>query len=279
MLKNITRRSRFNKAQDGTVTLACVDSAKFGVEMELENLRNDQKTLRLEMLKLRQQQDESLCQMSAVAERIRCAECKQQQTLNFFAKIAKYPNFVQQLVHKRKPQRELHGDEFKLSKKPRLTATQLESQSVPESVDSSENVNCRNQAREQLATMQSELTDMLPADSTNIDTTDTPPAFQALMDDDGLCRSPIQDLKGNVMCTCGNGTTITAQDSSSVYNTFLGNVLGDSSITENGTDDDQVAVSDSQLFHELEDLIGKSHSLGGYVNELVEQVDCDGSIL
>lgn len=276
MLKNIKRRSRFNKPQDGMITPTCVDSAKFGVEVELETLKNDQNTLRLEMLKLRQQQDDSLCQMSAVAERIRCAECKQQQMLNFLAKIAKYPNFVQQLVHKRKLQRELHGDEFKLSKKPRLLGTQ-ESQSVPEPMDSSENVNCRNQAQEQLASMQSELIDMLPPDSTNIDTTDASPALQSLMDDDGLCGSPVQGLKGNVMRTCGNGTTITTQDSSSVYNKFFGNLPGDSSITENGTDD-QVLMSDTQLFHELEDLIGKSHGWVGYANELAEQVGCVGSI-
>lgn len=254
MLKSIKRRNRFNKAQDGAVT--CLDLTP-EVEVELETLKNDQNTMRLEILKLRQQQEDSQSQMSVVEERIRCAECKQQQMLNFFGKIARYPNFVQQLIRKRKQQRELDGVEF--GKRRRLLATQ-DRESLPQPVDTSGNVNSRNQAQEQLASMQSELTDMLP-DGVDTDTMEKVP-LQGLIYDD-LC-SPIEDLKGNLMC----GASV--HDTSSVYHEMVGNLLGDSSVVENVTDD-EVAVNDTQIFHELEDLIGKPHNWAGYVNELVEQ--------
>ncbi|KAI9192598.1 hypothetical protein LWI28_025295 [Acer negundo] len=258
LLKNIKRRSRFNKYHDGALT--CIDSTKFGMEIEIESLKDDQDTLKMEILKLRQQQEDSQNQMSAVNERIRCAECKQQQILSFFVKVAKCPNLVQQLIHKRKqPSRELDGGEF--SKRKRLLATP-DPESLPEAaMDNSQNIHYRNQAQEQLASMQCELNDILPQSTTNTDAIQKA-QFTASMEDE-FCN-PVQDLRGNNVM-CGTST----QDTSSVYQVLVGNLFGDSSIQENNVSDEEIAVNDTQIFHELEDLIRKPcHWTGnGYAGE------------
>ncbi|XP_031275409.1 heat stress transcription factor A-2-like [Pistacia vera] len=260
LLKSIKRRSRLNKQQDGVIT--CIDLTKSGLEAELEGLRDDHSTLRLEILKLRQQQEDSQNQITAVEERVRCAECKQQQMLSFFAKVAKYPNFVQQLIRKRKQQRELDGGE--ISKRRRLLAAQ-ETENLPD------RVNCRNQAQEILASMQSELTDMLPDSSTVITDTIEEAPFPGAMDCENELCNHIEDLKGNVMSETSD------EDTSSVYRVLVGSLLGDSSVLENMVDE-ELAVNDTQIFHELENLIEKPCSWPGYVTELVEH-GCVGPML
>ena len=76
---------------------------------------------------------------------------------------------------------------------------------------------------------------------------------------DEFCN-PVQDFRGNVMC----GTS--PQDISSAYHVLMGNLFGDSSMLENLVDE-EVAVNDTQIFHELEDLIGKPRHWAGYAGE------------
>lgn len=259
LLKSIKRRSRFNK-QDGLIT--CIDLTKPGLKAELESLRDDQSTLRLEILKLRQQQEDSQSRITAAEERIRCAECKQKQMLSFFAKVAIYPNFVQQLIRKRKQQREL--DEGEISKRRRLLASQ-EAENWPESV------NCRNQAQEKLASMQSELTDLLPDSSPVITDTIERAPFPGAIDVENELRNHIEDIKGNFMSETSD------EDTSSIDCTLVGSLLGDSFVLENMADE-ELAVNDTQIFNELEDLIEKPCSWPGYVTELVE-LGCVGPML
>ncbi|KAK8513773.1 hypothetical protein V6N12_052941 [Hibiscus sabdariffa] len=123
LLKNIKRRSRYNRQQQG-VFCANNSTSNIGLEAELEILKKDRSLLQLEVLKLRQQQEESNHQLSAVHERIRFAECRQQQMCNFFVKIAKNPYFIQRLTQKRKQQKIEEG-EFSFGKKRKLLETQL----------------------------------------------------------------------------------------------------------------------------------------------------------
>lgn len=99
--------------------MSCFDPTK---ESEIEALKSDQTALRLEILEMNRKQEDSLNQITSFEERIRCAECKQQQILSFIVKIAKYPNFVQKLVQKRKQVRELDGIDS--AKRPRLPTQQ-----------------------------------------------------------------------------------------------------------------------------------------------------------
>ncbi|XVF88776.1 hypothetical protein PTKIN_Ptkin19aG0078800 [Pterospermum kingtungense] len=247
LLKNIKRRSRyFNKQQQGVM---CVNKSpsNMGLEAEIEVLKKDHSALQLEVLKLRQQQEESNDQLSVVEEKIRFAECRQQQMCNFFAKLVKYPNFVQHLIQKRKQQKkkELHEGEF--SKKRKL----LDAQGVIKglSMGTDQSVKCSNQVdREGLEPMQSdEFSRFLPD--------------YMQSDEDGFCCS-LQDQKTR------------APEMSSVYHVMSENLLGESSGVENGTNE-ELSVIDSKIYLELEDLINwKPCSWSGFASELVEQTGC-----
>ncbi|KAE8675950.1 Heat stress transcription factor A-2 [Hibiscus syriacus] len=127
LLKNIKRRSRYNNRQQQGVFYAYNSTSNIGLEAEVETLEKDRSVLQSEVLKLRQQQEESNHQLSTVHERIHFVECRQQRMCSFFAKIAKYPNFLQRVAQKRNQQnKELIDEvEFNLSKKRKLFGTTI----------------------------------------------------------------------------------------------------------------------------------------------------------
>ncbi|EOY30411.1 hypothetical protein SCA6_011832 [Theobroma cacao] len=257
LLKNIERRSRYNKQQQGGVICAN-SSTSFGLETELEILKKDQSALQLEVLKLRQQQEESNHQLSVFEERIRFSECRQQQMCNFFVKIAKFPNFIQQLIQKRKQQKK-ELDEGEFSKKRKLLETQV-TKSLPEAMGTDQSVKCSNQVdQERLESMQpDEFSKYLPDGMENNNQMEN--EFSASMED-GLCCS-LQDQKSSV------------PEMSSVYHVMSENLLGESSIVDNVTNE-ELSVNDSKIYLELEDLINwKPCSWGGFASELVEQTGC-----
>ena len=59
------------------------------VDSEVEKLKKDQNILKVEILKLRQQQENSHVQLTNVQERIRCAEMKQFQMMYFLTRMAR----------------------------------------------------------------------------------------------------------------------------------------------------------------------------------------------
>lgn len=264
LLKTIKRRSRYNKQQSGAVT-GVNDSTKPRLEAELENLKDDQDVLRLEILKIRQKQQESQTQLSAVEERIQAAECKQLQMFIFFTKAARNPGFIQQLIQKRKQKGKLDGIEF--CKKRRLLQTHLP-ESFPAAVDTNQSVHFKNHAQEQLATMQTEITEILTED---VETCQMLKVFPAPMSD-GFCSPILQDHNANIMCEKST------QDMSSAYNLMSEKLLDDGSVIEDLVDE-EVDVNDSKLYLELEDLIGMPRMWGGFATELVGHTGgCVGSI-
>ncbi|XP_027338353.1 heat stress transcription factor A-9-like [Abrus precatorius] len=130
LLKHIRRRSKCNKA---------FDSMKLGLEDEVEQLKKDQKMLKVEILKLTQKHKDSQVQLASVEERVRCAELKQFQMLVFLTRMTKRPAFVEQLMHKVKQKGELDG--AGMVKRPKLDTT---------------DVDYGHQGCEQLNTLQSE---------------------------------------------------------------------------------------------------------------------------
>ncbi|XP_055960463.1 heat stress transcription factor A-2-like [Mercurialis annua] len=261
LLKSIKRRSRHSSKQQGSrigATTAGGDSAKLDLEAELENLKNDGDLLRVEMLKLKQHQEDSDNRLSNVEQRIRFAECKQLQMFYFLAKASKNRNFIRNLMHKRNQQRELEGSN-KFIKKRRMLSGQAQTR-VPEiSADASRSVDCRNQAQEQLATMQTELTAQILKDEEGINN-----LFEAPLADE-FCS---EEHKVNVMC----GT----DDQQSVYDIMSENLLDDNVISDqNLNDEDHLDINDSKFYLELEDLIGKPRTWRGYgTHEVVEQAGC-----
>ncbi|KFK29528.1 hypothetical protein AALP_AA7G146100 [Arabis alpina] len=109
LLKNIKRRSKINSNKDASTTGLGLEN-----ETDVESLKKDQSSMRLEILKLKQQQEESHHQMTTVEEKIHRVESKQQHMLSFFAKLAKDQRLVERLMKKRKlkQQRELEAAEF-----------------------------------------------------------------------------------------------------------------------------------------------------------------------
>ncbi|XP_039158449.1 heat stress transcription factor A-2b-like [Eucalyptus grandis] len=117
LLKNIKRRGRITKKKQGPtipedIQTTEMDFQRTEVESEIRTLKEDQETLKSEILELRQQQECSQSEIGAVEERIRCAECRQQQMFLFLAKAVRNPHFVERLVQKRKPNREIQAGKF-----------------------------------------------------------------------------------------------------------------------------------------------------------------------
>lgn len=156
LLKNIRRRSKYNRMMNqGGFNLM-----KPGLEAEVEKLKKDQNIMKVEILKLRQQQENSNVQLTNVQERIRRTELKQCQMIYFLTKMARRPSFVEQLVQKIKRKRELDGTE--MIKRPRLVGTQFPVETIP-------NLDYRHQVqgREQFAAIQSELNGLLSDQNVN----------------------------------------------------------------------------------------------------------------
>lgn len=75
----------------------------------------------VELVKLRQQQQNSRTYLQAMEDRLRKTELKQQQMMNFLVKAMQNPNFVQQLVQQKDKRKEL---EEAITKKRRRTIEQ-----------------------------------------------------------------------------------------------------------------------------------------------------------
>ncbi|XP_022946498.1 heat stress transcription factor A-2-like [Cucurbita moschata] len=115
LLKNIKRRSRYNNYKKQQQHLGLQDLSNHSlVEAELQALKSDNNILRVEMLKLRDQQQDSHNHLTMVEDRVRCVESKYQQMLSFVSKMSRDPGFCRQLVQRRMLRKKLinNGDEF-----------------------------------------------------------------------------------------------------------------------------------------------------------------------
>ncbi|KAF6157181.1 hypothetical protein GIB67_041642 [Kingdonia uniflora] len=112
LLKNIKRRrhvSRSTQQQEGFTT--CVDLGLYGLECEIDKLKKDRNVLMVEIVKLRQQQQNSQQQLVSIEEKLKGAGKKQQLMMRFLARALKTPSFMQQLVlmTEKKKNKELGG--------------------------------------------------------------------------------------------------------------------------------------------------------------------------
>ncbi|KAK4257797.1 hypothetical protein QN277_007335 [Acacia crassicarpa] len=212
LLKNIRRRSKYNnKLQQG----GALASMKPGLEAEVEGLKKDQNIMKVEILKLRQQQETTQVQLVSVQERVRSAELKQCRMMYFLSKMARRPTLVQQLIQKVKRKRELGGDE--ISKRPRLLGTHCPLNS-PKAIDTSADVDYR----------------------------------QGLRTNNNASRaSAANDVSSAACCMMSE------------------KLMEENSVVEEGLD-----VNDSNIYLELEDLIGKPTDCVGSASGLVGQTGC-----
>lgn len=101
LLKTIKRRR--NATSQGTqqqVAGVCVELGHYGMEEELERLGRDRSMLSAEIVKLRQQQQDSKNVIVAMENKMHSLESKQQQMMSFLAQAVRNPQFMQQYMDK-----------------------------------------------------------------------------------------------------------------------------------------------------------------------------------
>ncbi|KAF7818363.1 heat stress transcription factor A-7a-like [Senna tora] len=105
LLRNIRRRkaqSHQSQATSPQVLEHCVELGRFGVDEEIGRLRRDKQVLMMEIVKLRQQQQNTRAYLQAMEKRLRGTEMKQQQMMAFLARAMKNPAFLSQLIQQKK---------------------------------------------------------------------------------------------------------------------------------------------------------------------------------
>lgn len=99
----------------------CVEVGRFGVDGdEMDRLRRDKHVLMVELVKLRQQQQNTRAYMQVMEERLRKTEMKQQQVMCFLAKAMRNPNFVHQLLQHKDGRKEIIGEAITKKRRQRM---------------------------------------------------------------------------------------------------------------------------------------------------------------
>ncbi|KAI3459424.1 hypothetical protein Pfo_016087 [Paulownia fortunei] len=117
LLKSIRRRKTPSNPQASNQGLdSCVEVGMYGLDAEIDRLRRDKQVLMVELVKLRQQQQNTKSYLKAMEQRLKGTELKQQQTMSFLARAIQKPTFLQQIVQQKDRRKEL---EEAISKKRR----------------------------------------------------------------------------------------------------------------------------------------------------------------
>ncbi|KAK1372588.1 Heat stress transcription factor A-2 [Heracleum sosnowskyi] len=98
LLKNIKRRRNVVQRMHPKGGEPCVELGNYGIEGELERLRRDKNMLMAEVVKLRQQQQDSTNLIIEMDNKIQAMESKQQFLMDFSSKAVSDPAFIHQLM-------------------------------------------------------------------------------------------------------------------------------------------------------------------------------------
>lgn len=102
LLKTIKRRRPPSHAPAQHQSLTpYLEVGQFGHDGEIERLKRDKNILMAELLKLRQEQQNTRAHLKAMEERLQGTEHRQQQMMAFLARAMRNPNFLQQLVQQK----------------------------------------------------------------------------------------------------------------------------------------------------------------------------------
>ncbi|KNA12252.1 hypothetical protein SOVF_127680 [Spinacia oleracea] len=122
LLKNIRRRKNSSSnhllfpQQEGIDPL--VELGRFGLDGEVDRLRRDKQVLMMELVKIRQQQQNTRAFLQAMEQRLQATEMKQQQMMNFLARAMQNPTFLQQLVQQKEKRKEIEEEFSKKRRRP-----------------------------------------------------------------------------------------------------------------------------------------------------------------
>ncbi|KAJ7954835.1 putative Heat stress transcription factor A-6b [Quillaja saponaria] len=118
ILKNIRRRKTSQLLASQQALDPLVEVGQFGLDGEVDQLRRDKQVLMMELVKLRQQQQNTRNNLQAMEDRLKRTEGKQQQMMNFLARAMQNPNFVRQLVEQKDKRKELEEAITKKRRRP-----------------------------------------------------------------------------------------------------------------------------------------------------------------
>ena len=93
-----------------------LEVGEFGLDREVDRLKRDRQLLIQELVKLRQEQQDTRAYLKAMEERLQVTEQKQQQMMAFLARLMQNPSFLRQLVDQKDRMKEI---EEAISKKRR----------------------------------------------------------------------------------------------------------------------------------------------------------------
>ncbi|KAI3449685.1 hypothetical protein Pfo_006350, partial [Paulownia fortunei] len=108
LLRNIRRRKATAQPLPSQQAIGpCVEVGRFGLDGEVDSLRRDKQVLMMELVKLRQQQQNSRAYLQQMELRLQGTERKQQQMMSFLARAMQNPEFIHQLVQQKEKRKEL----------------------------------------------------------------------------------------------------------------------------------------------------------------------------
>ncbi|XP_044472160.1 heat shock factor protein HSF30-like [Mangifera indica] len=159
LLRTIKRRRNVSQNMQQEGREACVELGHYGLDGELERLNRDRNLLMAEIVKLRQQQQQSRDQIMTMEARLEATERKQQQMRTFLAKVLNNPTFVKQFAQRNARRRELRDVE--IGRKRRLTASRslenLQAETItmtPTGVESGQVLEYEIQVQDELGTLE-----------------------------------------------------------------------------------------------------------------------------
>ncbi|KAF8392323.1 hypothetical protein HHK36_022665 [Tetracentron sinense] len=107
LLKNIKRRKAPSQPPLLQQPLEpCIEVGRFGFDGEIDRLRRDKQVLMGELVKLRQQQQDTRAHLQVIEQKLQGTELKQQQMMTFLARVMQNPTFIQQLVQHKERRKE-----------------------------------------------------------------------------------------------------------------------------------------------------------------------------
>ncbi|KAG6776373.1 hypothetical protein POTOM_019879 [Populus tomentosa] len=119
LLRNIKRRKALSQPlTQQQAPDACVEVGRFGLDGEIDRLKRDKQVLMMELVKLRQQQQNARSYIQAMEQRLQAIEQKQQQMMQFLARAMQNPAFLQQLAQQKEKRKELEEAMTKKRRRP-----------------------------------------------------------------------------------------------------------------------------------------------------------------
>ena len=95
-----------------------LEIGKYALDGEIDRLKRDKNILMAEVIKLRQEQQNTRARLQAMEERLQGTEQKQQQIMAFLARAMQNPNFLQQLAQQDQRRKELEDAITKKRRRP-----------------------------------------------------------------------------------------------------------------------------------------------------------------